>query len=199
MTKLPGLVVALAASFAAVTPAFSQASFSLSYTLADGNLHALTSGTTITFPSVDVNATTGATVFVSNTGSSAGTVSGLSVAGTGFRISNSNPLPASVPPGESLGFSIVFAPAQPGSFSGTFQIVLPAVVISGNLAGSTPPAKFTLEYVDPTTGNTLAPVSYTHLDVYKRQVSDPLVAQGKLWQLLRLGQQSPRVLIEISV
>ena len=170
MTKLPGLVVALAASFAAVTPAFSQASLSLSYTLADGNLHALTSGTTITFPSVDVNATTTATVFISNTGASAGTVSGLSVAGTGFRISNPNLLPASVAPGGSLVFGIVFAPAQPGSFTGTFQIVLPAVVISGNLAGSTPPPKFSLEYVDPTTGNTLSLSNATPLQFLNTQV-----------------------------
>ena len=153
-------VVALAASFPAVTPAFGQANFSFSYTLADGNLHALTAGSTITFPSVDVNGTTSAAVFITNSGSSAGIVSGLSVGGTGFRISNPNLLPANVGPGGTLGFSIVFAPAQPGSFTGTFQIVLPALVISGNLAGSTPPPNFSIEYIDPTTGNTL-PLSNT--------------------------------------
>jgi hypothetical protein len=171
VTKLRVLVVALAASFAAATPAFGQANFSMSYTLADGNIHALTAGTTITFPSVDINATTSATVLITNSGSSAGTVNGLSVAGTGFRISNSNPLPASVGPDASLEFSIVFAPAQPGSFTGTFQIVLPNVVISGNLAGSTPPPNFALEYIDPTTGNTLPLSTTSPLQFLNTQVS----------------------------
>jgi hypothetical protein len=142
----------------------------LSYTLADGNLHALTAGDTITFPSVDVNATTSASVFITNSGSSAGIVSGLSVSGTGFRISNPNLLPASVGPGGSLGFSIVFAPAQPGSFTGTFQIVLPAVVISGTLAGSTPPPNFSLEYIDPATGNTLPLSNASPLQFLNTQV-----------------------------
>src|ERR1039457_4117910 len=114
--------------------------------------------------------TTTATVFISNTGASAGTVSGLSVAGTGFRISNPNLLPASVAPGGSLVFGIVFAPAQPGSRTGTFQIVLPAVVISGNLAGSTPPPNFALEYIDPTTGNTLSLSNATPLQFLNTQV-----------------------------
>ena len=171
MTRLPILVMALAASFVAVTPAFGQANFALSYTLADGNLHALTAGTTIAFPSVDVNATTSAAVFITNSGSSAGIVSGLSVAGTGFRISNPNLLPASIAPGGSLGFSIVFAPAQPGSFTGTFQIVLPGVVISGTLAGSTPPPNFSLEYIDPTTGNTLPLPGTSPLQFLNTQVS----------------------------
>ena len=170
MTKLPVLVVALAASFAAVTPTFGQANLLVSYTLADGNLHALASGSTISFPSVDVNGTTSATVAISNSGSSAGIVSGLSVGGTGFRLSNPNLLPASVAPGNSLIFGIVFAPTQPGSFTGTFQIVLPGVVISGNLAGSTPPAQFSLEYIDPTTGNTLALSNASTLPFLNTQV-----------------------------
>jgi hypothetical protein len=170
MMKLPVLLVALAASFAAVTPALGQANLSFSYTLADGNLHALANGTTITFPSVDVNATTSAAVFITNSGSSAGTVSALSVTGTGFRISNPNLLPASVAPGDSLGFSIVFAPAQPGSFTGTFQIVLPSAVISGTLAGSTPPPNFSPEYIDPTTGNTLPLSNTTPLQFLNTQV-----------------------------
>ena len=170
MTKLPVLVVALAASVATVTPAFGQSNFSFSYTLADGNVHSLTAGTTIAFPSVDINATTTATMVIANSGTAAGTINGLSVTGTGFRITNPNLLPATVGPGSSLVFGIVFAPTQPGTFTGTFQIVLPAVTLSGNLTGSTPPPDFSVEYVDPSTGNTLALSSSSTLQFLNTQV-----------------------------
>lgn len=152
MTKrLPVLLLALAA----VSPAFSQSSFSFSYTLADGNVHSLAAGATITFPSVDINATTTATVLVSNGGTATGTISDISVTGTGFRLVNSNLLPANVPAGQTLVFGIVFAPTQIGSFTGTFAISVAGASIAGNLAGSTPPPNLALKYVDPTTSNTL--------------------------------------------
>jgi len=170
MTKLPVFVAALAAWLAAVTPALGQSSFSFSYTLADGNVHSLTAGTTITFPSVDINASTTATVVIANNGTGAGTINGLSVTGTGFRIVNPNLLPATVGPGGTLVFGIVFAPTQPGTFAGTFQIMLPGVTLSGNLAGATPPPNFSVEYIDPTTGNTLPLSSKSTLQFLSTQV-----------------------------
>jgi hypothetical protein len=156
MTKrLPVLFMALAAAFSAAMPAFGQSSLSFSYTLADGNAHPLTTGTTITFPSVDINATTSATVVIANSGSAAGTVTGIGVTGTGFRLNNPTLLPANVAPGGTLAFAIVFAPSQIGSSAGTFEIDVPAVSITGTLAGATPPPNFVLEYIDPSTGNTL--------------------------------------------
>ena len=145
----------LVLTLAAVTPALGQSSLSVTYTLANGNVYALGPGTTISFPSVDINATATATVLISNTSSGAGTVSGISVNGTGFRVANPNLLPANIPSGQTLVFGIVFAPTQIGSFTGTFEIDLSGATIKGNLAGSTPPPNFSLEYIDPTTSNTL--------------------------------------------
>lgn len=153
--RLPALLLALAAPFAAVSPVFGQSSFSFTYTLADGNVHSLGAGTTITFPSVDINASTAATVIVANSGTGSGTISGISVTGTGFRLVNPNLLPATLAAGGTLVFQIVFTPTQIGSFTGTFAIDVPGASITGNLAGSTPPPNFALKYVDPTTGNTL--------------------------------------------
>ena len=156
MTKrLRVLLMVLAAPFAAVTPAFGQSNFSVSYTLADGNAHALGAGTNIAFPSVDINATTPATVIIANSGLGAGTVSGLSVTGTAFRLVNSTLLPATINPNQTFVFGIVFAPTQTGSFTGTFSINLGTASISGTLTGATPPPNFSLNYVDPATNNTI--------------------------------------------
>jgi hypothetical protein len=162
---LPALLVALAA----VTPALGQSSFLFSYTLADGNVHALASGDTITFPAVDINATTSATVTITNSGTGAGTISGISITGTGFRLSSPN-TPASVPAGQTLQFALIFAPSQPGSYSGTFAISVPGASITGALAGSTPPPNFSLEYIDPTTSNTLPLPSGSTLQFPNTQV-----------------------------
>ena len=171
MTKLPVLVAAIAASFAAATPMFGQSNLSFSYTLSDGNAHALTAGTTITFPSVDVGKTTTAIVTVANSGTGAGTIQSVSVAGTGFALSNPNLLPATVAAGGTLVFGVVFAPTQPGSFTGTFQIGVPGASISGSLAASTPPPNFALEYVDPSTGNILPLSNSSTLKFLNTQVS----------------------------
>jgi hypothetical protein len=169
MKGLPVLLVALAATFAAVKPALGQSSFSFSYTLADGNVHSLQGGSTITFPSVDINQNTSATVAITNSGLGAGTISGISITGTGFRLT-APVLPATVNAGQTLEFFIVFAPPQIGSFTGTFEIDVPGASITGTLAGSTPPANFSLEYIDPATGNTLPLANNSTLSFPNTQV-----------------------------
>ena len=171
MSKLPVLVAALAASFAATTPTFGQSNLAFSYTLSDGNAHSLGGGATITFPSVDVSKTTAATVTIANSGTGSGTIQSISVAGTGFALTNPNLLPATIAAGGTLVFAIVFEPTQPGSFTGTFQISVPGASISGILAGSTPPPNFALEYVDPSTGNTLPLSDASTLPFLNTQVS----------------------------
>ena len=160
----------LALVLAVASPAFGQSSLSFSYTLADGNVHALAAGTTITFPSVDVGRSTTAAILINNSGTGPGTIVSLSATGTGFTLSNPNLLPATVLPGQNLAFGIVFAPPQPGSFTGAFQIGVPGGVLSGNLAGATPPANFSLEYVDPTTGNVVTLSSSSNLQFLNTQV-----------------------------
>jgi hypothetical protein len=133
----------------------TSSSLAVSYVLSDGNVHALSDGTAITFPSVDVNGTTTATFTIANQGTSAGTVNAVSVSGTGFLLSNPTILPASIPAGQSLRFAIGFAPTRTGSFTGTFRIDLVSRSYSGTLAGSTPPPNLSMSYIDPDTSNVL--------------------------------------------
>jgi Abnormal spindle-like microcephaly-assoc'd, ASPM-SPD-2-Hydin len=131
-------------------------SFTVTYTLADGNVHPLLNGSAINFPSVDINATATAVVNILNQGTGAGTVTGISVTGAGFR-GASEPAPgATVAAGQGVTFQILFNPTQAGSFSGAFSITLSGTSISGTLAGSTSSPNFSLEYQDPVTKNIFA-------------------------------------------
>jgi hypothetical protein len=131
-------------------------SFTLTYTLAGGNAQTLLNGTAISFPSVDINGTATAAISILNQGTGAGSVTGISITGAGFR-GASEPAPGTtVAAGASVGFQILFNPTQAGSFSGTFSITLGGNTISGTLAGSTASPNLTLEYQDPVTKNILA-------------------------------------------
>jgi hypothetical protein len=131
------------------------AGFSATYTLADNNVHTLADGTAITFPSIDIGVTTTAAIEVQNQGTAAGTLSGIQVSGTAFRLSGAPALPANVGPGQSVRFSIVFAPTQVGTSNGSFRIDLAGTSISGSLSGSTAAPNVSLAYVDPDTNNLL--------------------------------------------
>jgi len=133
----------------------TAAVLSASYTLADGNVHALTSGSTIAFPSIDINASTGATVTITNQGNGAGTLTSVSVSGAPFQLNGLPSLPATIAAGTVLRFAIVFSPTQSGSFNGTFGISMTGVSISGSLSGSTAPSNITLSYIDPDTNNVI--------------------------------------------
>jgi hypothetical protein len=130
-------------------------SLALSYALADGIAHTLSDGSAITFPSVDINATTTATVTILNHGTGTGAVTGFSLAGSGFQLSGTPQLPASIAANQSVQFGIVFAPSKAGGFSGTFRIDLTGRSISGILTASTASSNFSLSYIDPDTGNIL--------------------------------------------
>jgi len=136
-----------------VTGTGASPSFVVTYTLADGNVHPLVNGTAISFPSVDINGTATAAVSILNQGTGAGSVTAISVSGTGFR-GASEPAPgATVAAGQSLTFQIIFNPTQAGSFNGAFNITLSGNTISGTLAGATASPNLTLEYQDPVTNN----------------------------------------------
>ncbi len=50
------------------------------------------------------------------------TVPTIAVTGSGYAITGAPPLPASIAPGSSIGFNLVFTPTQTGTFSGTLSI-----------------------------------------------------------------------------
>src|SRR5437870_6264624 len=89
MKSLTLIVTALAA-LAAATPGLGQspvaAAFTATYALADGNVHLLTDGAVLVFPTIDVNSTSTATIEILNQGTGSGIVSGVTLAGAGFRL-----------------------------------------------------------------------------------------------------------------
>ena len=120
-----------------MTGSTTIANFSVTYALADGTVNGLGTGAAISFPAVDINATTTATIEIANQGTGAGSVSAIAVSGNGFRLTGAPALPATVAAGQSVRFGILFAPTQAGSYNGTFRIDLPGRSISGSLTAST--------------------------------------------------------------
>ena len=129
-----------------LSAATNISNFTASYTLADGNVHPLVDGTAISLPSIDINGTTAAAIDLVNQGQASGAVSGIWLAGTGFRLTGVPPLPATIAAGQTLHIGIVFAPTQVGSFTGSFRIDLPGRSISGSVTASTASPTFTAGY-----------------------------------------------------
>ncbi len=128
---------------------------SASYALTNGNVQTLSNGTTITFPPVDINASTSAAITITNQGNGTGSVDNISVSGAAFQLNGRPSLPATLGAGQSLHFNIVFLPTQSGSFTGSFSINMTGAAISGSLAGSTAPSNISLSYIDPNTNNVI--------------------------------------------
>ena len=146
--------------------------FSVSYTFSDSVVHAFSDAGAITFPPVDIKATTTATIDVLNQGTGPGTVTGVWLAGAGFRLSGVPALPATVARGQAMRLGIVFAPTQAGSFTGSFRIDLSGgTSISGSLAGSTASPSISLSYIDPDTNNVVALLDSSMLSFPKTLIS----------------------------
>jgi hypothetical protein len=155
--------------FNLVGNAAAAVNFTASYTLSDGNAHPLLNGALITFPLVDVNATSTAGIDIQNQGTGGATVTNVAVSGAGFQLSGLPLLPATVPAGQALHFSIVFAPTQLGSFSGSIRIDVSGSSIVGALSGATGSPNVTASYSLPD-GNAVSlssgtPVSFPPVDV----------------------------------
>ena len=151
------LVLGLGASSATFSLAGTgtSSSFTVSYSLPDGNARPAFDGVTINYAPIDINTTSTVTIEITNQGSGPGTVNGVTLTGNGFRLTSLPVLPATVAAGQTLRFGIVFAPTQIGSYQGTFRIDMIGRSISGTLTGSTAASKITLAYIDPDTNNIL--------------------------------------------
>jgi hypothetical protein len=139
----------------ALTASTNAPNISAAYTLSDGISHPLSDGALITFPAVDINATTTATIDVANQGTGAVSITGISLSGTAFRLTGTPAFPATVNAGQSLRFGIVFAPTKAGTYTGTFRIDSAGRSISGTLSASTASATLSLAYSQPDTSNVI--------------------------------------------
>ncbi len=91
----------------------------------------------MTFANVQVGQNQTQTETVKNTGGMNGTISQASVTGTGFSISGLS-TPVTLTPGQSVSFSVTFAPQSSGNFSGGVSIASNASnpTVSVTLSGS---------------------------------------------------------------
>ncbi len=83
---------------------------------------AITPNQVITLPDALVGDKSTVTVRVRNAGNADGTITAISVQGTGFAVADLPFLPLTLAPGASATFTIAFSPAQPGRASGRLRI-----------------------------------------------------------------------------
>jgi hypothetical protein len=101
--------------------------FSESYTLqSTQNTIPLTAGGTIAFPATAVGSTAQAALNVLNSGSGPGSVTGISITGAAFRLSNVPLIPATVAAGATLSVQIVYSPITVTSDTGTVSLTFSA-------------------------------------------------------------------------
>jgi hypothetical protein len=96
---------------------------------------AVSPGGTVTLPSANVGQTSSLTIQVLNSGNANGTISSIGISGQTFQLSNLPVLPQTLTPNASLTFTVNFAPAQPGTLSGTLIINSSTFTLSGTGLG----------------------------------------------------------------
>jgi hypothetical protein len=118
-------------------------SFVLNYVLpADGNVIPVPSGGTIVLPPTPISTISRATLNVTNTGSGPGVITGISITGAAFRLSQLPLFPVTVAAGQSLQVLILYQPTLVASDAGQVEITFdtgpPARVnLQGNGTSST--------------------------------------------------------------
>ena len=134
-------------------------SFALSYVLqTDQNVVPFQSGGTIPFTPTLVGATAQAALDVTNTGSGPGTVTGISISGSGFRISGKPLLPATVVSNQTLQVLVLYTPTSVSSDSGVITITFDSgSPVTVNLSGSGTAPSFTYSILSTTPPTAFAP------------------------------------------
>jgi len=136
-------------------------SFALSYVLqTDQNVVPFQSGGTIPFVPTLVGTTAQAALNVTNTGSGPGTVTGISISGSAFKISGKPLLPATVATNQTLQVLVLYTPTAVATDTGlvtiTFDSGSPVTV---NLSGSGTAAAFTYSILSTTPPTAISPGS----------------------------------------
>lgn len=149
-----GGAVAFTLSFTPATPAAATATLLIdNFTVAvDGTgtgprlVYSSRNGATVTpipdgggviFPNTAVGATSTVYIGIANQGNAPGTVNGISSSVAAFALAGLPPLPAVIPPGQSVEFAVAFTPAATGAVTATLQIDDRALPMRG--IGDSPP------------------------------------------------------------
>jgi len=98
--------------------------FAVSYIPQGGNATGLATGASIVYPATALDATSTATVIVTNRGSGSGTVQSVSLSGAAFQLAGVPLLPAVVETGKDARFAVAFTARQLDPVQGTLTIEL---------------------------------------------------------------------------
>ncbi len=153
----PGSAASLTVNFAPTTPgratgrlrigndSFDLASngigVQLTYAYTAANVTTtITPGQGVNFPPITAGQTSTLRFIIGNSGTAAGSVNAISVSGTGttFGVSQLPGLPATIAPGQTLQFTIAFAPTTTGALAGSLRI--DGTTFSLNGVANAPPA-----------------------------------------------------------
>lgn len=133
--------------------------FSLSYVLQTAqNVVPLQAGGLLPFPATLVGTAAQATLNVTNTGSGPGTMTGITISGSAFRLQGIPLLPVSVPAGQNLAVLVLYTPAAVATDSGqvtvTFASGSPLTI---NVSGSGISSSFTYQLFNTGPPATVSP------------------------------------------
>jgi hypothetical protein len=134
-------------------------SFALSYVLqTDQNVVPIQSGGLIPFAPTLVGATAQAALNVTNTGSGPGTVTGISISGSAFKISGKPLLPSTVNSGQTLQVLVLYTPTAVGTDTGLITITFDSgSPVTVNLSGSGTASSFTYSILSTTPPTAISP------------------------------------------
>jgi len=157
----------------------TASSFALSYVLqVDQNVVPLQSGGLILFPPTVLGATSQAALNITNLGSGAGVVTGISITGANFRIQGVPLLPATVASGQNLQVLILYTPTTLGTDTGqitlTFASGSPVTI---NLSGSSTAANLIYQIISSDPPVTIIPGGTITLPDTKLNTTSSIILQ----------------------
>jgi hypothetical protein len=126
----------------------------LSYQLLQGNQTTpVTPGQSLTFPQTNVGNKSSLIILAKNTSSSSTTISGATVSGSGFAISDSPILPVTLNINDTAAFTVTFAPTQAGTSSGKLRVGNDSFDLAGTAIGT----QLVFSYTAGSTSNAVVP------------------------------------------
>jgi hypothetical protein len=124
----------------------------------NGNANPVGNGGTIPFPNTVVGTATTATMTILNQGSGPGTIQSIALTGDSSFSLQTKPLtPYVLAAGSGVQFSVIYAPIQTGTNSGTLAIVFPNQTVTLALQGTAITSLFTYQLVQGTMTSALTP------------------------------------------
>ncbi len=153
--------------------------------------------TTVAFGSVALNTPSTQSVTLSSTGSSAVTVSGATVTGTGFTLAGGS-FPITLNPGQTAVLNVVFNPASAGAKTGQISIASNStggattrVALTGTGASATSTATYSVDLRWNAPGSSSDPVAGYH--IYRS------TGTGSAYQLLKSSVNVPTSYTDATV